>query len=85
MKIEYVESCFSNRLTVDGVDINEMSASEQRVVLDKLIEHAIKCSNGSTGERSVIMDLLNVYGDMEFDNEACDQCGHTGSTTKIEI
>lgn len=87
MKIEYLESCTTNRLTVDGIYVENMSIEEKSNTIKAMIDKAIEESKclGTDGYDVVIKDLLNVYGNMEFDDESCEQCGHTTSTTTMEI
>jgi len=87
MKIEYLESCTTNRLTADGVDIDKMHIIEKSAIIEKMISKAIDDSKclGTDGYDVVIKDLLNIFGVMDFDEESCEQCGHTTTTTTMEI
>ncbi len=84
MKIIITDGCVAGDTTIDGFSIGEFDKKQFEDFLDKVLakvredvmEHAIAINS--------VIELMQ-YDNYESDEEPCDQCGDSVSTTTWEI
>lgn len=81
MKLEINEGCTSSSLTVDDKDWEDYSTEEQ----DSIYEILVNKLTTQQSKEGIIRTLVETFGDYEYDDYTCEQCGHTGSTTTLEL
>lgn len=80
MILQMVEGCISSSLTADGKEEIDMTDEERRQVLKKIFEH-LKPEDLNY----VMQKLIPVFGDCEWDDYVCPDCGDTVDTYTWEI
>lgn len=71
------EGCYSSTITVDGIQLQN---SNQQEVRDKLLNFFKEADL-----ENIVNLLIDNYGSLDLDDQACEQCGNLGSTTTLEL
>lgn len=80
MKLELVRGCVAGSLNVDGVEEVDMTDEQRQAVLDAIFKHL-----GPADLNYVLQDLIETFGEYEFDPHPCECCGDCVETYTWEI
>lgn len=82
MTIEIIDGCFGKTFKVDNRGLETYAPVEIRNIINTLID---KLPEPELQE-DLIEELVYILGgEHEPDEDSCDQCGHWGGITKLEI
>lgn len=80
MKLELVRGCVAGSLNVDGIEEVDMTDEQRQAVLDAIFKH-LKPADLNY----VLQDLIETFGEYEFDDQPCECCGDYVETYTWEI
>ncbi len=81
MKITINDGCTSSTLNIDDKSFKDYSSKEQVSIFDIFITKLLRIYT----KEELIRTLTEHFGDIEYDDESCEQCGNTGSITTLEL
>ncbi len=79
MKIEINKGCTDESVYIDGKWLDEENIYAPSVAIT-ILQEIIK-----KDPISILKTIASAYGEEEWDEESCEQCGHTGSKITYEI
>jgi hypothetical protein len=83
-KIENIEGCTAFDIVINGVSIVDVPENEKEELVNYLIDQLKESyKRGEITLHSLIQNFQ--YDDYDCDNEPCEQCGDTVSTTTYNI
>jgi hypothetical protein len=87
MKIEVVNGCMAYDFEIDGKSIHECTIDELKDALTKSTAYVVSKANDEriSDLKTAIRNLVELFGDCECLEDACECCGDFVETYTIEI
>ena len=80
MILKLTQGCICDSLTIDGKEEIDLSPQEKAHVMNMLLAFL-----GKQELNSLLVNVLDIYGDMECSDTPCECCGDTVCTTTLEV
>lgn len=87
MKIEIVTGCIADSFEVDGATIYDCSMEELKDVLSNVIAHVLSKTKKEDIYKlqTVIHNLVEMFGEYESSDDACECCGDYIDTYTLDV
>lgn len=77
MKLQLVNGCICDSITIDGKEEIDLTDVERQKVVDKIANWIKQHPNDLN---YLLQDLIPLYGDYESDDKVCECCGDIVTT-----
>ena len=87
MKIEIIQGCICDSFEIDGKPINDCTIDELKDALTNATAYVVSKANDEriSDLQIAIRDLVELFGDYECSEDACECCGDFVETYTMEI
>ena len=82
MKIELVSGCICDYLGIDGISEVDMTDEQRKYYNDKICDFL---KQRPQDLNYLLQDIVERYGECEWDDKPCECCGDTVITYTLEI
>ena len=87
MKIEVTNGCIAYNFEIDGKGIHDCTIDELKDALTKSYDYVVRNADDErvSNLQIAIRNLVELFGDCECSDDACECCGDFIETYKLEI
>ena len=87
MKIEIIQGCICDSFEIDGKPIHDCTIDELKDALTKSYDYVVRNADDErvSNLQIAIRNLVELFGDCECSDDACECCGDFIETYKLEI
>lgn len=84
MKIEYTNGCCTDRITIDGEDFGDLTATKLQELKETVIDYLEERKMTEDDLQDLVLWVLRTYGISSYEY-TCDDCGDSVYTTTLTI
>lgn len=87
MKIEIIQGCICDSFEIDGKPIHDCTIDELKDALTKSYDYVVRNADDErvSNLQIAIRNPVELFGDCECSDDACECCGDFIETYKLEI